>query len=234
MELKYVLILFMGFGISIPTMEGMKKKASEKRPREEAVIDGRVQTEPEGELTLGQVAARVFPLIEAKLRGEMQKDIGINALNRAVAHNSPNDIAVLLQNGVDVNGQDFFGRTPCHVAVESNFGQGIQTLLLLLSLPNIRLDLVTIAGQTPLHTAVIGGNQDAAEALLLKQPSLINVRDNDGNTALHLALRFRKIGFVQLLLQKGANKIIQNNLKQKPTDIAASLGLLGLFDPNSN
>lgn len=65
-------------------------------------------------------------------------------------------------------------------------------------------------GSSPLITAALIGNKEAA-SLLLDAGADINFTNNDGSTALHTAAFFCRTEIVELLLKKGADKTIKNN-----------------------
>ncbi|KAJ5263971.1 hypothetical protein N7478_011576 [Penicillium angulare] len=79
-----------------------------------------------------------------------------------------------------------------------------------------------------LHTAVLGGQLKAVEALL-QSPDVrdeINHRDSDGNTALYTASKKRRSDTVKCLLNHGADaNVLSMNLNTYPEPRSSSLGL---------
>lgn len=67
-----------------------------------------------------------------------------------------------------------------------------------------------LSGSTPLITSVTFGNKAIAEALIDAGADL-NLRNNDGATALHAAAFFCRIEIVQLLIDAKADKNLKNN-----------------------
>ena len=68
-----------------------------------------------------------------------------------------------------------------------------------------------------LHTgAAFGVNPDRFRAFLGLLRSIINTRDNDGNTPLLLAVRFAHIEIAKLLLENGADASLTNNRGETP------------------
>lgn len=90
---------------------------------------------------------------------------GTSDLFIAVEHNNLNDIRRLLREGADINGRS---KTPGTFA-------------------GMVFDVPYAAGSTPLHAAALGASPAAAR-LLLQNKADVNVRNNDGYTALDYAL----------------------------------------------
>ena len=61
-------------------------------------------------------------------------------------------------------------------------------------------------------TAAVGGNRHAAEKLLRHTQQLIDVRDKDGKTALMTSVVNGHMELVHLLLEKGADISIKNEV----------------------
>jgi len=88
---------------------------------------------------------------------------------------------------------------------------------------NISFTQCDIEGNTPLHWACYYGNFQAADFILKFEPSLLNIQNNSGNTALHLAvedcLQTNSLILVRSLLFSGADRNIRNKIGQRPIDI---------------
>ncbi|KAM0429269.1 hypothetical protein ACHAPT_006483 [Fusarium lateritium] len=68
-----------------------------------------------------------------------------------------------------------------------------------------------------LHTgAAFGVSLDRYRAFLGLLRSIVNAKDNDGNTPLLLAVRFAHIGIAKLLLENGADASLANNQGETP------------------
>eukprot|EP00795_Rhopilema_esculentum_P005828 gene5828-11138_t len=76
------------------------------------------------------------------------------------------------------------------------------------------------SGSTALHWAASGGHFDCAAQLLNLPHVDVNVQNKLGDTALHNASWKGHASVVEILLDRGANKNIQNNEKKKPYDLA--------------
>ncbi|ORX38897.1 ankyrin repeat-containing domain protein [Kockovaella imperatae] len=75
----------------------------------------------------------------------------------------------------------------------------------------------------PLHEAVLTNDLDTIKALLDQSPELIDVKDDTGNTALHLAVDRGYIAIVEFLLMRHADLSVQDEDGQTPLDIATML-----------
>jgi len=78
--------------------------------------------------------------------------------------------------------------------------------------------------------AVSSGNMDLIKALLQKEPSLVNVSDNYGNTPLHTAVEKGNIRIVEFLIQNGADVNAKDNEGRTPAYFAEVRGNYELED----
>ena len=67
----------------------------------------------------------------------------------------------------------------------------------------VSIDDLRSVSDTRLHDAAKTGDIAALRALLEKQPELVNARNNDGQTPLHVAAKSGHREMVGLLLEKG-------------------------------
>ncbi|KAE8686717.1 hypothetical protein F3Y22_tig00111029pilonHSYRG00018 [Hibiscus syriacus] len=80
-------------------------------------------------------------------------------------------------------------------------------------------------GQTALHMAVKGQNEEIVLELLKPDPSVLRVEDNKGNTALHIAITKGRTQIVRCLLSvEGININSANKAGETPLDIAEKVG----------
>ncbi len=77
--------------------------------------------------------------------------------------------------------------------------------------PTLRFD----DGQTPLHMAVIDGQQGIVE-YLIEKGAQINAKDISGTTPLHEAVRYGRTEIAKMLLAAGANVNAQDSLGKTP------------------
>lgn len=84
-------------------------------------------------------------------------------------------------------------------------------------------------GITPLHRAAFCNRTEIA-GLLISRSAEINRADNYGNTPLHEAAYRGNLRTLLVLLEKGANPLLRNNLLESARDLAASLEIKGVLN----
>jgi ankyrin repeat protein len=109
--------------------------------------------------------------------------------------------------------------TPLWQAVNRNHGQIADELLRKGASPNSQrpVDLTT-----PLHMACFRGSSSLVYSLL-KANAKVNIKDIEGNTAVHVAAKLpRPVACLQLLVEHGASLDVRNNSQATPLHDAAS------------
>ena len=78
---------------------------------------------------------------------------------------------------------------------------------------------------TPLHCAIWHGMTTAATSIVLNNTDLVNSRDSDGNTALHVACYKGNLVCAKLLMSMNiANQYVCNSTEDTPLHCAALSG----------
>ncbi len=95
----------------------------------------------------------------------------------------------------------------------------IGCLLRLGANPNIKNNL----GQTPLHLAA-ANNQVEIVKLLIGHKTLLDIQDDEGNTALHVAMEKQANAVMKMLLLESASTSIKNKKQLLPRQIAQIAG----------
>nr|KAG5685639.1 hypothetical protein BaRGS_001375 [Batillaria attramentaria] len=109
---------------------------------------------------------------------------------------------ILLENGADPSHKDSRGRTPFHIALESD---GVTEMI---------LEDKDDKGNTALHLAAKNGNTELA-ATLIEKGAKVDEPNSDRNTPIHLAVENRDSDVLQLLLKKPVRDIDAWNDKQE-------------------
>jgi hemerythrin-like metal-binding protein len=124
--------------------------------------------------------------------------------------------------------QDENHRSVFHLCCELGY---MKSLLLIVSycssdmLREVFAERDDIKKSTPLHLAITAKHYDLAKILVLSNEVDVNIRDQNGNTPLHLALDIEDLDhckkFVDLLINMGnPNLQIKNNMKLTPIKLA--------------
>ncbi|MBN3293935.1 ANFY1 protein, partial [Polypterus senegalus] len=119
--------------------------------------------------------------------------------------------------------EDAEGRAPVHVAISNQHTVIIQ---LLLSHPEIRLNVRDRQGMTPFACAMTCKNNRAAEAILKREPGAAEQVDNKGRNFLHVAVQNADIESVLFLIsvQANVNSRVQDASKLSPLHLAVQAG----------
>ncbi|XP_015768952.1 PREDICTED: ankyrin-3-like isoform X3 [Acropora digitifera] len=134
-------------------------------------------------------------------------------LHTAVNFKNVGDVDLLLKNNADANLEDASGNTPLHISTRKGFPKISQLLID----SGCKIDGRNRMGETPLCYAVRGGNVADVELLLVRKNNVdANIRDNDGNTPLHISTREGLYDISQLLIDSGCEINGRNNRGETP------------------
>jgi ankyrin repeat protein len=120
----------------------------------------------------------------------------------------------------DLLSKDDKGCAPFHIAV---FAGKVKVSELLIGCSD-DLDIRDIEGHNLLHRATWKGQIDIARVLLEhdgETKALVNAKDENGQTPLHIASQHNRLSIVALLLEFGANVNVQDNDGMTPLFFAA-------------
>ncbi len=146
------------------------------------------------------------------------------ALFLAVQHNLQHVVTLLLSSpGITVALPDRYGDTPLHLAARLGFSGLIHAMRYEFS------SHVTDRngnGENAMHLAAAGGHIDAVKALTAYPDGidLAGIKDNKGNTALHLAAKYGRQNVVEHILRDPALLNVANNNYETPLHLAAKFG----------
>ncbi|XP_019750696.1 rabankyrin-5 [Hippocampus comes] len=155
--------------------------------------------------------------------GEEEARDGQMPLHLASSWGLEEVVQCLLEFGASVNTQDAEGRTPIHAAISNQHNVIIQ---LLISHPDIRLNIRDRQGMTPFACAMTHKNNKAAEAILKREPGAAEQVDNKGRNFLHVAVQNSDIESVLFLIsvQANVNSRVQDAAKLTPLHLAVQAG----------
>ena len=139
---------------------------------------------------------------------------GQTPLHVAVQENRIALIPILLENGSDIFATDNSGVTPFGLALQQR-GQILESL--------ITVDTAKQAdsmGNTMLHMAVQAGVNTTIIGNILDKNAVLNMRNRDGDTPLHIAARMNQREAGEFLLDRGADVFSANSQGDSPLRLA--------------
>ena len=144
-------------------------------------------------------------------------------------------VICLLENGVNPNSRNsddairYKGASMLYLAARGDYAKNIEVVSLLLA-AGADVNARGWADFTPLMGASMSKTTYSTEItrLLLQSGAKVNAMDDDGRTALMLAVDSGSMGKVQLLLEHGANANAATNDGETPLIEAAYLGKIGV------
>jgi len=156
--------------------------------------------------------------VEALLRGGADVHIrninGKTPLYIAVQDHRTALIPLLLSRGSEIFAADNSGTTPFDISARAN--DGTFNLLITPETVNQR----DSAGNTMLHSAVRNRASPEQIAKILEQRALVDSRNRDGDTALHIAVRLNQRESGDYLLSRNANIFSLNAAGESPLYLA--------------
>jgi ankyrin repeat protein len=127
---------------------------------------------------------------------------------------------ILIQGGqADLLIKDEYGNSLLHRAAQLN----VPDIALKLMDKGLSINNCNFAGQMPLHTAVMHGNTELVDLLLLCHADITGI-DKDGNSLLHLAARLNVQNIVLKLVLSGVPISLKNHAKQTAREVALTSG----------
>ena len=171
-------------------------------------------------LHIAIILNRPLNVIEAFIDGKSDVYIrniqGQTPLYIAVREERTALIPVLLASGSEIFAADDSGVTPFDMAV--SFPNTIFNLMIVPETVNQR----DSAGNTMLHAAVRNRANPLQIARILDNRALVDARNRDGDTALHIAVRMNQKESGEFLISRGANIFSLNSAGQSPLFLALS------------
>jgi ankyrin repeat protein len=147
-------------------------------------------------------------IISLLRNAQMKHNSGLNQADNegktpimyAAASNKGPLISILGEQQHSLDAQDLLGKTALHYAIENDANETIDYLL---GYPSVDISKADQQGKTPLMKAIIYNNP-TLEAVLLdfQEPNTIQVKDEEGNSALYYAIQMQRTDLVKKLLHK--------------------------------
>lgn len=154
----------------------------------------------------------------ANINGQ-DNSLGLSPLHCAALQGNDEMVAFLLDSGAKENAVSADGKTALHLATE----RGHRKCIKLLFAHRADSKIADRNGATCLHVAVGTATDESTIPLLVKHKVDLNFQNTQtGNTALHLAVEWRRPRIILFLLEKGANIDIGNNEGLTPLQLAAN------------
>ena len=175
------------------------------------------------QLTVQETLQALMKTVDySKLDGRSQS--GFTMLHHAAKENRPDIIEFLVNSGCDINAEDDEGQTPLHKAAMFGNVESVKLLLEKEADPN----KVDESGNIPLHIAIItGGDIEVVSSLIIKTD--LRIKKDDGQNALHLAIKYHKVDSIDLMLnhtQAAEVTTATSNYGYTPLHLAVNLGHL--------
>ena len=136
-----------------------------------------------------------------------------NLLHLALLHQQTDTAMYLVEMGGDIDQQDEEGSTCLHLAIESNYIRLVR--LLINSGCNARI--ADHDDYLPIHVMVCNKRFNIILWDVIEKTGNVNAQNCNGDTPLHCAFIAGNFDAVKILLKKGADPSILNNVKQPYT-----------------
>ncbi|KAJ5693637.1 hypothetical protein N7536_004049 [Penicillium majusculum] len=166
---------------------------------------------------------------------ESRDSLGRTVLHQAVFQHCDGTIKPLLETGANTEARDAFDQTPLHMAVSNNRSRALSLLLQHGADPNCK----DYTGEAPLHRAIRKAGNKSVEDLLKGERTDVDLTNHEGETLLHLAIRYAELPepgstgeglrnmrrAVQMLRRAGADSNRTNKTGDIPLDLSRRRGL---------
>jgi ankyrin repeat protein len=154
-------------------------------------------------------------LIKKKINlNNQEKEYGLAIIHQSIINNNPTITKLIIDNGADINLQDYHGNTALIYSINDVLIEQINILILC---SELNYNLTNINGNTGLH--IILENIDNFPENIIKifiENTNLNIQNNDGNTCLHLLNKDLLKKYENIFEKKELNIFIKNNNNKTP------------------
>ncbi|XP_042903388.1 alpha-latrotoxin-Lp1a-like [Parasteatoda tepidariorum] len=157
---------------------------------------------------------------------DQQTQEGYSPLHLAAMREKPDILSILIQNKAKIDARTFKSSTPLHEAAYR--GRLENVLVLLDKRADIRAE--DEMGNTPIHKAALNGAISVVDLFLRRDHSLLELKNNLGETPLHMASQNMHSAVVKFLKVKGASADVKNSNGETPIHMFAKGGNLDMID----
>jgi ankyrin repeat protein len=167
----------------------------------------------------GQVNTIVIESIITKFKinvNELNNE-GISILHLVAQNYDVSMIRTLLKLGADINIKSVDNYTPIYYAIKSSKYENVEELI------DKGADLNVHNGLTPFMYAININSLMVIKIFINKNKVDLNVKDNNGNTPLHIAIQNKSYTTAQFLIKSGSNPRLKNNNNISPLDLVEQM-----------
>ena len=174
-------------------------------------IDGRTPLHLAAENRNAKVVGMLLDVEWVKFDvGDLQEP-PVRPFDLALVNGDWRSVKMFIIRGADVNKKTPFGK-PIFVAIKTGRTEMIKVLLKF----KVKLSITDQDGNSPLHLAVTEQVIGIVKFLVNESSDNINAVNGRGKTALHLAALLKKTEIVSILINAGANCLIQDDSGSTP------------------
>jgi len=150
---------------------------------------------------------------------------GYAAIHYAIINDNTEVATLLCEGGADLSRCTNSGKSPLHLAIESQNEAHVKTIANLLLDHNADINTPDNHQRTPLHNAIKWSTFEVLELLLLKCPHLVDCQDEKGNSYFHFVVESslsekQKKWCINKLMELDVDFSVKNHVGKTAYDLA--------------